>query len=82
MFLPLYKGHLLTMATFFCPQGGLCREAQSIFFISIQEHYFVYETGRLRPKVQDFALLYIIFEGKGSPFVPFLDKWCPYHMLV
>ena len=28
---PLYKGYLSTTATFFCPQGGRCREVQLYF---------------------------------------------------
>ena len=26
--------------------------------------------------------LYTIFKRKGSPFIPFIDKWYPFHMLV
>ena len=29
LFQPLYNGHLSTMATFFCSQGGHCREVQN-----------------------------------------------------
>ena len=28
LFQPLYNGHLSTMATFSCPQGGRCKEVQ------------------------------------------------------
>ena len=31
LFQPLDNGHLSTLATFFCPQGGCCREVQLYF---------------------------------------------------
>ena len=39
LFQPLYYGHLSTMATLFCPQGGHCREVQLHFLsFSLQNH--------------------------------------------
>ena len=39
-------------------------------------------TGRLRPEVQPFTLLYIIFHQQAAPFVHLLliDKWDPFHI--
>ena len=38
---PLYSDHLLTMATFFGPQGGRCREVQMyvMFYNLIAKNY-------------------------------------------
>ena len=38
---PLYNDHLLTMATFFGPQGGRCREVQMyvMFYNQIAKNY-------------------------------------------
>ena len=38
-------------------------------------------TGRLRPEVQTFALLYTIFDGKGTPFI-YLPATERYHFHI
>ena len=38
--------------------------------------------GGLCLKVQPLALIYTIFKRKGTPFIPFIDKSYPFHMLV
>ena len=39
-----------------------------------------YNTGRLRPKVQPFTLLYTILVEKVPVCIPFIEKWCPFHI--
>ena len=34
-FKPLYNGHLSTMATLFCPQGGRCGEVHLYVFVDL-----------------------------------------------
>ena len=36
---PLHNGHLFTTATFFCPQGGLCRKVQ-LYVRFVKLHLF------------------------------------------
>ena len=39
---PLYNFHLFTMATFFCPQGGRCREVQLYITMGLVKHPLKY----------------------------------------
>ena len=39
---PLYNGHLFTMATFFCPPGGHCREVQLYITMGLVKHSLKY----------------------------------------